>query len=62
MAQSAKHSQFLPVCSELIPGIYPYLTMGPMAIGEEVASTLDKPPFTQQTVKSHPPDSSSSKA
>lgn len=37
---SAKRSRFLPASSELIPGIHPYLTMGPIAIGEVVATTL----------------------
>lgn len=30
---SAKHRQFLPACSELMPGIHPCLTKGPIAIG-----------------------------
>lgn len=40
--QSAKHSKFLPASSELIPGIHPCLTMGPIAIREVVTDTLDK--------------------
>lgn len=60
--QSAKHSQLLPACSDSIPGTHPCLTVSPIAIGEEVPSTLGKPQSTQQTVKPHPPDGSSSKA
>lgn len=41
--QSAKHREFLPARSELIPGTHPCLTMGPIAIRKGVADTVGKP-------------------